>query len=342
VTLNELMSSRSAELVALEQEMVRETATTPKELLYARGTLRLYHYLPQTDDIYRVPLMLVMSIVSKPYVFDLTHGQSLIEYLVQAGFDVYLIDWGTPRSEHSSVSIDDYVADWIPDCISQVQRHSGEREISLLGYCLGGILTLLYAALEPKGPVKNLPLLTTPINSEGMEMQRQLAAGIDADRMIDMLGNVPTEVVQAGFQIQRPLQTTAGQLMLMNKSTDREFIKVHMRLVRWGDEALPIPGETFRQMHHDIFLENKIVRGEFKVRGRKMNLRDIRVPVLHVLAQHDHVVPYPAARDVIQLVGSRDKEEWVIPGGHVSVVTGLGAVTRTWPRLAAWLADRSV
>jgi len=292
VTLNELMSSRSAELVALEQEMVRETATTPKELLYARGTLRLYHYLPQTDDIYRVPLMLVMSIVSRPYVFDLTHGQSLIEYLVQAGFDVYLIDWGTPRPEHSSVSIDDYVADWIPDCISQVQRHSGEREISLLGYCLGGILTLLYAALEPKGPVKNLPLLTTPINSEGMEMQRQLATGIDADRMIDMLGNVPTEVVQAGFQIQRPLQTTAGQLMLMNKSTDREFIKVHMRLVRWGDEALPIPGETFRQMHHDIFLENKIVRGEFKVRGRKMNLRDIRVPVLLIWGEKDNTVPF--------------------------------------------------
>ena len=68
--LNELIASRSAELTALQEEMVRETATTPKELLYAKGTMRLYHYLPQTEDVYRVPLLMIMSLVSKPYVFD--------------------------------------------------------------------------------------------------------------------------------------------------------------------------------------------------------------------------------------------------------------------------------
>jgi len=339
--LNELIASRSAELTALQEEMVRETATTPKELLYAKGTMRLYHYLPQTEDVYRVPLLMIMSLVSKPYVFDLTAGQSLIEFLVRAGFDVYLVDWGTPRSEHRNLSFDDYVADWIPDFIAQVQRHSGERDVSLLGYCLGGVLTTLYAAMEPNGPLENLVLLTTPINGEGMVLMRQLARGLDADQIIEMFGNVPESVIQAGFQIQRPLQKAAGSFTVMNNLGDRDFIKATLRLVRWGDEALPVAGETFRQLHRDIFIGNKIVRGEFKLRGRKVRLGDIRVPVLHVLAEHDHVVPYAASADVIRLVGSTDKEELIIKGGHVSVVAGLGAVTRTWGRIVSWLAPRS-
>ncbi len=340
--LNELMASRSADIVALEREMVRETATTAKELVYARGTMRLHHYLPQTDDVYRVPLLLIMSLVSKPYVFDLTRGQSLVEHLVRAGFDVYLADWGTPRAEHKDVSFDDYVAEWIPDFIAQVQSHSGEREVSLLGYCLGGVLTTLYAALEPEGPVKNLVLLTTPINGEGMALMRQLARGLDADKLVEMFGNVPQAVIQAGFQIQRPLQKAAGSFTLMNNAADREFIKATLRLVRWGEEALPVAGATFLQLHRDIFIDNKIVRGEFELRGRKVDLGDIRIPVVHILAQHDHVVPYAASRDVVRLVGSTDKQEWVIKGGHVSVVAGLGAVTRTWPQLVDWLAPRSV
>jgi len=339
--LDELIESRNAEIEALQQEMVRETAVTPKELLYARGTVRLYHYLPQTDDVYRVPLLMIMSLVSKPYVFDLTPGQSLVEFLVRAGFDVYLVDWGTPRYEHRNVSLEDYVADWLPDCIAQVQRFSGERELSLLGYCLGGILTTLYAAMDPKGPVKNLPLLTTPINGEGMELMRQLAKGLDADNIIETFGNVPVSVIQAGFNIQRPLQRAAGRYSVMNNVADREFIKTTLRLVRWGDEALPVAGAAFLQMHHDIFIENKIVRGEFKLRGRKVRLGDIRIPVLHVLAEHDHVVPKAASADLIRLVGSTDKEEWIIKGGHVSVVAGVGAVARTWPRIVDWLAPRS-
>lgn len=340
--MNELIASRSAEITALEEEMLRETAVTPKELIYARGTMRLHHYLPQTDDVYRVPVLMIMSLVSKPYVFDLASGQSLVEHLVQAGFDVYLADWGTPRLEHRNVSFDDYVADWIPDLMAQVQRHSGEHDVSLLGYCLGGVLTTLYAAMEPAGPLKNLLLMATPVNGEGMTFMRQLARGLDTDQIIEMCGNAPVSLMQAGFNIQRPLQKAAGSYTVMNNVADHDFIKSTLRLVRWGEEALPIAGKTFLQLHHDIFIGNKIVRGEFAIRGRKMNLGDIRVPVLHVLAEHDHVVPYAASRDVIRLVGSSDKQEWVIKGGHVSVVTGLGAVKRTWPRMVDWLAPLSV
>jgi polyhydroxyalkanoate synthase len=340
----EPLAARRDDLAALEAEMARETAVTPKELIYARGTMRLYRYLPQTPDIYRVPLLLVMSLVSKPTIFDLTPGQSFVEHLVRAGFEVYLIDWGTPRAEHRGLKVDDYVADLLPDCIARVKSTSGVEDLTLLGYCLGGIFTALYAALEARGPLKNLLQVATPVNGEGMVLQRRLLTsnGLDADLLVDTLGNVPSSMIESAFQILRPLQKASGQASLLNNANDPEFVKAHLRIVRWGADALPFPGEAFRQLAHDFIVGNKIVCGEFEVRGHKADLNDVRVPVLHVLAEHDHVVPYAASRDLVRLVGSPDKEEWIIKGGHVSLVAGVGAVTRTWPRIVEWLAPRSL
>lgn len=342
--LTQAVDTQRAAIAALEEEMVRETAVTPRELIHARGTLRLYHYLPQTDDVYRVPLLIVMSLVSKPYIFDLTPGQSFIEHLVRAGFDVYLVDWGTPRQEHRTLGIDDYVADLLPECVGQVQAHSGEDDVTLVGYCLGGIFTTLYAARENRGPLKNLLLIATPVNGEGMVMQRKLlmAQGLDPDLLVDTLGNIPSAMIEGAFQMLRPLQKASGQATLLNNLHDPAFVKAHLRIVRWGADALPFPGEAFRQLARDFVLDNRIVKGELAVRGVVCDLGRIRVPLLHVVAAHDHVVPAAASADLVRLAGSKDKQELVIKGGHVSLVAGVGAVTRTWPRIVEWLESRSV
>jgi len=290
-----------------------------------------------------VPLLLVMSMVSKPYIFDLSPGQSLIEYLVRQGFDVYLADWGVARQEHKDFGIADYLHE-IQACVGEVQRHSGEPQITLLGYCLGGVLTALYAALESTGAIRNLLQIATPIHGPGMTLQHKLltSQGLDPDLLVDTFGVVPAYMIEGGFQVMRPLQKASGQALLLNNTADREFVKTHLRLVRWGEDALPFPGKAFRELVHDLVVGDKVARGEFEAGGRKADLHDIRAPFLHVLAEHDHVVPYTSSHPFIELIGSRDKEEWVIKGGHVSLVAGVGAVNRTWPRMAQWLAPRSM
>ncbi len=123
-----------------------EVGLTPKEVLYERGTLRLYHYLPQADELYRVPILLVMATTNKAYVFDLAPGQSMVEYLLQQGFDVYVIDWEPPLPEERSLSLADYTQDFIPTCVQMVIDDSGEPDLSIVGYCMGGVLSLIYAA----------------------------------------------------------------------------------------------------------------------------------------------------------------------------------------------------
>ena len=135
---------------------------TPKDQLYRRGTFILDHYRPLADELYRVPVLMVMATTNRSYIFDLAPGHSMIEFLLKRGFDVYVLHWGIPRNDESGLRLDDYVEDFIPEAIRRVQAHSGVDDVSLLGYCMGGVLSTIYAALNPKGPLKNLACFTTP------------------------------------------------------------------------------------------------------------------------------------------------------------------------------------
>lgn len=317
---------------------------TPKDAIYSRGTLVLQHYRPLCDDVYRLPVLLIMSLVSRPYILDLAPGQSLVEFLLRRGFDVYLVDWGVPRPEDSRLRLENYVLDFMPDCIERVRSDSGEPEVSIIGYCMGGLLSVLYAALYTDGPLRNLACFTTPVDFEAMGLMRQWVdpAHFDVDRVVDSLGNVPPELVMASFDMLRPVSRLAARVRLWDNMWNDDFVRSYRVFQRWANDQIPFPGEAFRQLVKEVQWPNSLCRNEFQLGGRRVDLSRIRVPFLHVLAEHDHIVPYAAGRPLVGLVGSQDKEELLLEGGHVSLVAGPNALGRMWPRLDAWLAERSV
>ncbi len=119
-------------------------------------------------------------------------------------------------------------------------------------------------------------------------------------------------------------------------------MKAHLRFERWAADQIPFAGETARQFITGFLRENKLVHNTFELAGRRVDFSQIQVPFLHVTAEHDHIVPAAASRDLITTVGSKDKTEIVLKGGHVSLVAGANAVHRLWPQLDAWLAARSL
>ena len=227
---------------------------TPKDIIHSRGTLRLYHYRPMSDEVYRVPVLLVMSLVSKPYILDLTPGQSLVEFLLKRGFDVYMIDWGVPRPEDRRLRFEDYVLDFMPECISKILDDCGEPDLSIVGYCMGGMLSCMYAALQTGGPLKNLACFTTPINMDGMVLMKQWSDRryFDVDRIVDTLGNVPPELLYASFDMLRPVSKAIGQVRLLDNLWNDEFVKSFRMFDRWGADQIPFPGECFRQNTKDL------------------------------------------------------------------------------------------
>ena len=317
---------------------------TPKDTIYSRGTLKLYHYRPMADEVYRVPVLLIMSLVSKPYILDLTPGQSLVEYLLKQGYDVYMVDWGIPRPSDHVLGFENYVLDFIPDCVQKVLEDSGEDELSIGGYCMGGQLSVMYAALHTDGPLKNLACFTTPVNTDGMRLMKQWCDPryFDVDRIVDTMGNVPPEMMSASFELLRPVSKAIGTVRLWDNMWNDEFVKSYRMFDRWGADQIPFPGECFRQNTKELMWANKLYKDEFEISGRPVRLGAVKVPFLHVVAEHDHIVPYEAAKDLVIKVGSEDKREIMMKGGHVSLVAGGNAVYRLWPQLDTWLSERSL
>jgi poly[(R)-3-hydroxyalkanoate] polymerase subunit PhaC len=317
--------------------------STPKDLIHKRGTLNLYHYRPLAEEIYRVPVLMVMATTNRGYIFDLAPGQSLVEFLLEQGYDVYLMDWSPPRPEERHLRLEDYTLDFIPDCVRRVGEDCGEADVTLLGYCMGGVLSVIYAALHPGPPLKNLACFTTPIDFSRMGLFAKWAHRdfFDVDRLVDALGNVPSELIFTSFEMLRPATRTAGQIKLWENLANDEFVRSHRMFERWSTDTLPLAGEYFRQTTKELMWRNGLVTNQLRLGGRRAELANIRVPVLHAVAEHDHIVPYEAAKPLIARVGSADKQEIVLKGGHVSVVAGPNAVKRLWPRLDAWLGERS-
>ena len=317
---------------------------TPRDLLYKRGTLNLYHYRPLADEIYRVPLLIVMATTNRGYILDLAPQLSFIDFLLRRGYDVYMMDWTPPGSEEKGLTLEDYTQRFIPECVNRVQETSGESDLTILGYCMGGVLSVMYAATHPDGPLKNLVCFTTPIDFSQMKLFAKWSSPrfFDVDRLVDTLGNVPAELIFRSFEMLRPATRTASQVQLWDNMWNDEAVKSFRMFERWSTDTLPLAGEYFRQTVKELIWNNALCGTSLNLGGRTVDLRDITVPLLHVVAEHDHIVPYDAAKVLVANASSDDREELVVKGGHVSVVAGANAIKRLWPKVDAWLGVRSV
>ena len=329
------------EYISLEDPQV---GSTPKDTIHTDGSMKLYHYRAQTDEVYRVPLLVVTSLVSKPYILDLTPGQSMMEFLVQQGYDVYLIDWGVPRNEDSGLRLEDYALSRIPECVGRVLEDSGEDQLNLLGYCVGGSLALMYMGTHPEAPVGNMVCLTTPVNFKGMGLFSQWTDEryFDVDRIVDTLGNVPGEILLSAFDMLRPTGRLTSPIQVLDRIRDDKYVKSFMMVDRWAADQIPFPGEAFRQMVKELYWKNAMLEGTLELDGLPVDLSTIDVPMIHAMAQHDHIVPYEAAKPALEQVASEDTEEVVLRGGHASLVAGGNAMYRLWPKLDQWLSVRSI
>jgi len=301
---------------------------TPKDTIYAQGTLKLHHFRPLCDSVYRVPVLIVTSLVNQPYILDLVPGQSMVEFLLKQGFDVYMIEWGRPRREHRELTLEDHVLDRLPACVDQVLRHSGERELSVIGYCIGGLLSVMWAALtdHQRPALKNLVCMATPVNSQGLESLRAwMGEDFNEEALLAEHGNVPAEWVQNALRALRPFGKVSGAMNLLNHADNESVIRSNLRMGKWETDNIPFPGGVFRQMVRDFLRGNQLVAGTWRVGGRAVKLGAVRAPFLHLLAQDDHITPYASARDLVQQVGSADRQELIIKGGHVGLVAGRGA-----------------
>ncbi|MBA2693731.1 MAG: alpha/beta fold hydrolase [Rubrobacter sp.] len=351
----------------LLREVEVETGETPKEVVWESGKARLYRYGKDGGGKHPVPILLTYGFVLKPYVLDLVAGNSLVEYLVEAGFDVYMLDFGISGNEDRSLSIENLVLDYIHGAVEKVLETSGAEEVSLFGQSQGGTLCAMYAALFPESPLKNLVLLSAPTEfaprNPGMlglwtHMSRSSGAYFDPAVVPRFMGNLPTDLASKVITAAASVQALAlgavarpfGQRFGMYGAALRELRELAERDVsmrswlavsKWVDDAAPFPGEIFRQWVKEFYQGDKLVKGEVSLRGRTVDLTNIECSVLNVSGKWDYVVPAAQTKATTDLAKSEDKHSVSLDAGHVGMIAGPGA-NAVWSRLRAWLEPRSV
>jgi polyhydroxyalkanoate synthase len=318
---------------------------TPKDVVWEHGRAKLYHYRPLAERAVATPVLMVHSLVNKPYILDLLPGGSFIEFLLQQGFDMWMIDWGTPTEADKDLILEDYVQKMLPTVVRRIAHESPNGRTSIIGYCMGGLFVVLYAALHPRAPLDAVGCLATPADFHQMGPLTILGEEkyFDVDALVDRVGNIPGEMIQQQFTIKRPVSeySPVRYVQLWHNILNDSYVEQYRAMDKWGYDHIPFPGECMRQVTKELSWANKLVKDELVLGGKPVRLSAIKRPFFHVVAEHDHVTPYEAAAPLVQMVGSEIKEEIKLKGGHVSLVAGRNAVTRLWPRVAEWLKTNS-
>lgn len=315
---------------------------TPKDVVWRRHKTELWRY--RNDDVrYRPPVVIVHSLVSRSYVLDLYPGNSAVAFLLGAGLDVFLLDWGVADEAEAANTLETYADEEIPDAIAAACETAGTDEVTLLGYCFGGVLSLLACARHPDLPVRNLVLMATPVDFTGMQAITGLVreGRLDPEDIIEPTGNVPPEVVENAFRMLKPTSEISQYATLWENLWNDQYMEGYQAMGQWTRDHVPFPGATFRQTVEQLVRRNALMEGTLELGGQRVDLGAIRCPVLNVMAERDHIVPAPAAEPVPSLVGSPDAGELRLPAGHVGLVAGRAAAKVTLPGIADWISEHS-
>ena len=316
-------------------------AATPKDVAFQDGTASLYHFRrrPEQESPLSVPFLLVPSMINRWYVLDLRPGFSLAEAMVDRGIDTFLLDWGIPRAEDRYMSWE-LVLDRLHRMVRRVKRETGADQIAMLGYCMGGTLSTIYTALHPEN-IAAYVNLTAPIDFS----QGGLLATLVDERWFDpdamtAPGNLTPNQMESGFTQLRPTSKFSKYVMLADRWNKPGFRDSFEAMETWSGDNIAFPAAAYRTYIRELYQQNLLFHGEHRVRGERVDLSRIDMPLLSVVASRDGICPPPAAVGLHDKISSTDTEILTINGGHVGAVVGSRGPKELYPGVADWLTSK--
>jgi polyhydroxyalkanoate synthase len=332
----------------LESARELKVATTPLDVVYEEDSLRLLRYRRETPAAYAEPVLICYALVNRPYIIDLQPDRSVVRQFLARGFDVYLIDWGTPSAADRSLRLRDYIDGLLKNCVEFVVRNAATPQLHLVGYCMGGTMSAIFGARYP-ALTRTLTLMTAPIDfsAGGDQSLVQFWSDpnyFDVDALIDAYGNVPPEFLQASFQMMKPVQNYIQKYVtFFEKMDDDQFVENFLAMEKWTNDNIPVAGETFREFVKQLYQRNELVKGEFRLAPGEepVQLGRITCPLMLLTARADHLVPPSQTEGIAPYVGSKDIKSMTLDAGHIGLAVSTKAHKKFWPDATRWIADRS-
>jgi len=312
---------------------------TPTQTLWTEGSARLLRYrsLSSEKAPKAAPVLAVCSLVNRPYVLDLLTGRSVVQSLLSAGRDVWLLDWGTPDAAANELGLDHYALGLIPRALDFVQAHTG-APAHLLGYCMGGTLSLI--ALAAGARARSLIAMATPVDlhDDGLLSLWTRAPGFDPRSITDVYGHAPAHLLQPAFKMLDPVGLSTKLIHVRERVGDDAFMSFFLAMEQWLEDSVAFPGRAFIEWIQ-LYRDNALTQARYTVGARKLSLRDLTLPIFSLLADGDYISPASSSLAIETAAPNARHTIHKIDGGHIGLATGSGAHKRAWPAVAAWLDE---
>jgi polyhydroxyalkanoate synthase len=318
-------------------EYVRGPAT-PHRVIHEGPLARLLHYPSTRAGGGGMPILIVASLINKYYVMDLLPEISVIALLNKRGFDVYVLDWKAPGAEGPDRGFTDYVDGVIPAAARMVSGKHGGVLPAVIGYCMGGTLSVMFAARHPE-LLKALCLLGTPVEFalsgalHGLTVKRSF----DADLLMDILGNMPPTLMQSGFKLLNPADAFNKMMSLWRDAGDAERIRHFVALESWLDDNVAFPGGVYRDYIGALYQNDQLCKRTMTIAGTLVDLTKLTAPLLNVVALRDHICAPASSRALMPLIGSKVADLMEFDTGHIGLTTSRRSLADLWPRIADWM-----
>lgn len=336
----------------LRREPLADLRPMPSEVIDTGTTRTVRHYTPRASDPAPTgpPVLLVPPLAAPALCFDLRRGCSLVEHLVAAGRPTYLVDYGQIAFSDRHLGLEHFVEDVVPAAIEAVRSHAGGADVQLVGWCLGGILSLLAVADRPELPVRSVTAIASPFDVSAVPLVAPLRPLVNLPLGVSeavtatyrIVGGAPAPLVRRAFQLTTLDKTLTKPLAMALNLDDRDFLAQLEAVDRFTASMQAYPGRTFGQLYHRFFRANDLAEGGIDLGGRRIELASVRQPVLVVAGRDDTIAPVRAVRRLTHLLdGAEEVVFETVPGGHLGALTGRAARGTTWTHLDRFLEDRA-
>ncbi|MEL7428818.1 MAG: alpha/beta fold hydrolase [Pseudomonadota bacterium] len=319
------------------------------EIVYEIDKVKLFKYLPEGKINKNVATVVICyGLFGRQSMIDLQEDRSLVRNLLAAGIVVYVVDWGNPTRADQFLNFDDYVDLYLGSCMEHAVSENAGKPVNMFGICEGGTFAVMLAALRPE-LFQGLALAITPVDFHGDQENFWLGEGFlnkwignldktDIDLLIETYGMLPGAMTGAVFSALTPINSmTKYSIGLANLDGDKEAMLNFLRMEKWIADRPDHPGELARQWLNDLYRDNLLVKGEFKVLGESVDLSKIKCPVLNIYALQDHIIPVSCSKALGKFLPADTYDEIGFPGGHVGVFVSRKAQGVVSGGLVDWL-----
>ncbi len=333
-----------------------EMQETPHEVVYRMDDVRLLHYYQVGNERTLMkknnstPLVIVYAPVNSYHIMDIRRGRSIVEHFISAGFDVYLIDWGRQLNNKHSLSA--YV-DYLHKSIEHVKKITNSKQVSILGYSWGGVLSMIYSSIRQQN-VKNLILQSAHVDfhKDGSILASWFRK-LPVDDITNQVDSIDCQFINLAFIMRNPVVHSFDAFRFgghMNKGTTYYSQQLGLdatRIAAWMSDTPMIPAGFFRDYIGKLYQQNQLVNNELEVtlsdkrKPEKVNLAKITMPLLTIVGDIDDICTPPASTPINDIADSKDKKLLQYPTGHIELSVSSDVHEKLWPQVVTWLEQRS-